>query len=203
MSFLVGLVASIAGWFGSIVMGFVPIVGALASLAFVLFIATLVNFCYIRMAIFDELGEGFAFNKAFECLKRQFSKALCVEFVPGIVLGCIIVCIVGVMMGIFFLVGGFSMLGQISDIISQYSSYRAFQYALEYDLQLQMKIASIVLTNFAACIPWLLIGAFFVNICGMLTTLIKTRAAGHFVARYCSDWSDDPKFNVVLQCEEK
>lgn len=203
MSFIVGLVAGIAGWAGSFIMAFVPIVGALASIAFALFIAILVNFCYVRMAIFDELGEGFAIGKAFGCLKRDFGKALCVEFVPGIVLGCIIMCIIGVMTGIFFLVGGFSIFAQLNDLIAQYSSYRAFEYAVENDLQLQWKILSIVLTNLAASIPFMLIGWFFVNVCSMISMLIKMRAAGHFVTRYCSEWEDEPKFQVVLQCEEK
>ena len=202
MSFVVALVAGIVTGIGSLILDFVPLLGTLVSVAFTLFITTIVNFCIARMAIFDELGEGFALNKAFECLTRDFGKALCVELVPSIVLGCIIACILGATVAVFMVVGGFPIAEQVNNIIGQYSSYRAFEYALETDLQLQMKIASIVLTNFATCVPWILVGGFLMNICNMLITLIKTRAACHFVTRYCSNWSDEPKFYTVMQCEE-
>ena len=202
MSIVITLVAGLVTAIGSRILDYVPLLGALAAIAFTLFITTIVNFCIARMAIFDEIGEGFALNKAFDCLTRDFGKALCVELVPSVVLGCIMACIIGATVTVFMVVGGFPIAEQVNNIMGQYSSYRAFEYALETDLQLQMKIASIVLTNFATCIPWLLIGGFLINICSMLLTLIKTRAACHFVTRYCSDWSDEPKFYTVMQCEE-
>ena len=202
MQFLVSLVVGFVIWVCTLILGFLPLVGFLASIALSLFIRMIMNFCYVRMAIFDELGEGFSIAKGFDCLKRQFGKAFCIEFMPSFVIGIIIAVIVGIIVTLFVVVNGFAIYDQIMNIANQFSSWRAFQYSLEYDARTQWQVVSVVLKSFAVAVPWLLVGAFIVNIFMVLITLIKTRATGHFVARYCSDWTEEPKFNVVLQCEE-
>ena len=203
MTFLISLVVGVVTAIAVLVLGWIPLIGALAGICLTIFVQMIMNFCYVRMAIFDELGEGFAINKGFECLKRQFGKAFCIEFMPGLIFGVIIVCICMIAGTLFLVVNGAALYSDILSIINQYSSIRSFEYAFQYDTHVQMQILAIVLKSFAVCVPWLIITGFFINICNMLSMLVETRAAGHFVARYCSDWQNEPKFNVVLQCEEE
>ena len=203
MTFLVSLVVGIVVAVGALILGCVPIIGSLAGLCLAIFVQMIMNFCYVRMAIFDELGEGFAINKGFDCLKLDFGKAFCIEFMPGLIFGIIIFCICMIIGVLFLFVNGFSIYADILSIISQYSSFRSFEYAMQYDTYLQMQIVAIIIRSFAICIPWLIVTGYLVNIFSMLCMLVKMRGAGHFVARYCSCWQREPKFNVVLQCEEE
>lgn len=202
MTFLLNLVVGVVAWIGLLILGYVPIFGSLAGLCFTIFVQMVMNFCYVRMAIFDELGEGFAINKGFECLKRDFGKAFCIEFMPGLIFGSIIFCIGIIALILFVLINGASIITDFLTLYYQYSSLSSFEYALTYDPYLQMQLGSLVLKSFAICLPWLIVFGYFANICSILSMLVKMRGVGHFVARYCSDWQNDPKFNVVLQCEE-
>lgn len=203
MQFLVSLLVGFVIWIATLITAPIPIIGFLVLIAIMLLVRMIMNFCYVRMAIFDQLGEAFAVNKGFNCIKKSFGKAFCVEFMPSFIIGLIMFAIVTAIAIAFFCINGFAIFAQIASIANSFSSWRAFEYALEYDPHTQWQVASVILTSIATCLPWFLITAFLINICSILITLIKTRAAGHFVTRYCSEWKDERKFQFVLQCEEQ
>lgn len=203
MYFLVSLIVGIVTAIFSVILGLIPFVGFVLGLILTIFINMIMNFCFIRMAIFDQLGEGFSINNGFDCLRRQFGKALCIEIMPKLVIGIIIMLVVGIFSFIFVIVNGPSIYNEIMNFANQYSSWRAFEYALQTDPLVQMELAELILANVILCAPWLVGCMVLTNALGCLATLIRTRACGHFVTRYCRDWQQEPKFDVVLQCEEE
>ena len=202
MVFLISLIVGVIIFALTLGLGFVPIVGGLLAVLLTILINMIMNFCYIRMAIFDQLGEGFAINKGFDCIRRQFGKALCIEILPKLIIGVIICLIVGIFIALFVAINGNAIYNEILNFANQYSSWRAFEYAIQTDIQAQMELGELIVKNLVLCTPWLIGCVFLTNACNCLTTLIKTRACGHFVTRYCSDWTQEPKFATVLQCEE-
>lgn len=206
MYFLVTLVVGIVTMSLTLMLGLIPIVGALLALAASIFVGMIMNVCYARMAIFDQLGDGFAINKGFNGMKKQAKKAFCVEFFPGFFIGLIMFVVVSLLVITYFCANGpvlYAQYDEVSDLIRSYGSVNDFWNYLLQDTRLQVQINKLIMINLVTFIPYLLIGSYLSNIGTVLFILIKFRASAHYVTRYCQEWKEEQKFQTLLQGEAR
>lgn len=204
MYFLVSLVVGIVTAMASLILGLIPIVGLLLGLAVSIFVGMFMNICYARMAIFDQLGDGFSINKGFFGMKKQAGKAFCVEFLPGFIIGLILFVFISLLVITYFCGNGLVLYAQydeVSDLIKSYGSINDFWNYLLQDTQLQLQINRLVMVNIMTLVPYLIIGSYLSNVATVIFILIKFRASAHYVTRYCQEWKEEQKFQTVLQCE--
>ena len=201
MKFLVSLVAAIAVSIVSSILGLVPFVGALAAIAFGIFVDMFMNIAYVRMSMFDELGEGFNIKEAFNSMKKEPGKAFMIEFMPSLIIFLTVFAVVFIATILCILTTGLSVLSAVSPMIEAAGSYEYFTYLLENDPEFLSQFITILLSGFIGLIPWILIGGFFANIFVVACLLVQTRAAGHYVARYCAEWRGVAKFRAVIYNE--
>lgn len=201
MKFLVSLVAAIAVSIVSSIIGLVPFVGALAGIAFGIFVDMFMNIAYVRMSLFDELGEGFNIKAAFNSMKKEPGKAFMIEFMPSLILFLTVSAVVFIAAFLCILTTGLAVWSAVYPMIEAAGSYEYFSYLLENDPEFLSQFITILLSGFIGLIPWILIGGFFANIFVVTCLLVQTRAAGHYVARYCAEWREEPKFRAVIYNE--
>lgn len=201
MKFLVSLVAAIAVSIVSSILGLVPFVGALAGIAFGIFVDVFMNIAYVRMSLFDELGEGFNIKAAFNSMKKEPGKAFMIEFMPSLILFLTVSAVVFIAAFLCVLTTGLAVWSAVYPMIEAAGSYEYFSYLLENDPEFLSQFITILLSGFIGLIPWILIGGFFANIFVVTCLLVQTRAAGHYVARYCAEWREEPKFRAVIYNE--
>ena len=201
MKFLVSLVAAIAVSIVSSILGLVPFVGALAAIAFGIFVDMFMNIAYVRMSLFDELGEGFNIKKAFNSMKKEPGKAFMIEFMPSLIIFLTVSAVVFIVTILCILTTGLAVWSAVYPMIEAAGSYEYFTYLLENDPEFLSQFITILLSGFIGLIPWILIGGFFANIFVVACLLVQTRAAGHYVARYCAEWREEPKFRAVIYNE--
>lgn len=201
MKFLVSLVVAIAVSIVSSIKGLVPFVGALAAIALGIFVDMFMNIAYVRMSLFDELGEGFNIKAAFNSMKKEPGKAFMIEFMPSLILFLTVSAVVFIAAFLCILTTGLAVWSAVYPMIEAAGSYEYFSYLLENDPEFLSQFITILLSGFIGLIPWILIGGFFANIFVVTCLLVQTRAAGHYVARYCAEWREDPKFRAVIYNE--
>ena len=201
MKFLVSLVAAIAVSIVSSILGLVPFVGALAAIAFGIFVDMFMNIAYVRMSLFDELGEGFNIKEAFTSMKKEPGKAFMIEFMPSLIIFLTVSAVVFIATILCILSTGLAVWSAVYPMIEAAGSYEYFTYLLENDPEFLSQFITILLSGFIGLIPWILIGGFFANIFVVTCLLVQTRAAGHYVARYCAEWREDSKFRAVIYNE--
>lgn len=201
--FLVSMVVAIVTGMVCFVFGFIPFMSFTIIFVFTVFVQMVMNFCYVRMAIFDDLGEGFKVNKSFMCVTRDFGKAFCVEFFPSLIFDLAAFLITLTITMFFFIIDGFSIFTSINAITSQFYTYEAFLFALENIPAVQVQVNELIMAYLPILFILIVICKFFTNICSVLKKLIQMRAAGHFVTRYCDDWKSEPKFKEVLTKEQE
>lgn len=201
MKFLVSLVVAIAVSIVSSIIGLVPFVGALAGIALGIFVDMFMNIAYVRMSLFDELGEGFNIKAAFNSMKKEPGKAFMIYFMPSLILFLTVSAVVFIAAFLCILTTGLAVWSAVYPMIEAAGSYEYFSYLLENDPEFLSQFITILLSGFIGLIPWILIGGFFANIFVVTCLLVQTRAAGHYVARYCAEWREDPKFRAVIYNE--
>lgn len=201
MKFLVSLVVAIAVSIVSSIIGLVPFVGALAGIALGIFVDMFMNIAYVRMSLFDELGEGFNIKAAFNSMKKEPGKAFMIEFMPSLILFFTVSAVVFIAAFLCILTTGLAVWSAVYPMIEAAGSYEYFSYLLENDPEFLSQFITILLSGFIGLIPWILIGGFFANIFVVACLLVQTRAAGHYVARYCAEWREEPKFRAVIYNE--
>lgn len=201
MKFLVSLVVAIAVSIVSSIIGLVPFVGALAGIALGIFVDMFMNIAYVRMSLFDELGEGFNIKEAFNSMKKEPGKAFMIEFMPSLILFLTVSAVVFIAAFLCILTTGLAVWSAVYPMIEAAGSYEYFSYLLENDPEFLSQFITILLSGFIGLIPWILIGGFFANIFVVTCLLVQTRAAGHYVARYCAEWREEPKFRAVIYSE--
>ena len=207
MLFLVTLCVGIVTAFVSVMLGYIPILGlgALLGLCVVIFVDMVMNFCYLRMTIFDQLGEGFSINKGWGAMTKQVGKALCIQIVPSLIIGLIVCVILAILTSIFFSMNGQALFSEWQALFNKSgaSNFNAFMQIANSNMSIQKEFVIFIAKYVSAATPFVFIALLFANFGSALNSLIEFRAVGHYVTRYCQEWKQEPKFNVVLQCEER
>lgn len=201
MNFLVVLVLILATTLITSLLGLFPVVGAIIGVMISVFATMIINICRMRMAIFDELSEGFAVGKGYEAGKGNWGKVFCVGIVPDLLCSLIADAIIIVLLLIFAAVFGAVYLVNFSDLVMQYGGLDNFGYAVEADSTLQLAIATMVLNGVLAGLPFLILGWYIWNLFKVTAIVWGARATGHYAARYCKNWKTEPSFSMVAQRE--
>jgi hypothetical protein len=205
MLWVVTLVVGIVTCFVACILGYVPFIGALLGICVVIFVDMVMNFCYLRMTIFDQLGEGFSVNKGWKAMKKQVGKALCIQVLPSVIIGLIVSVIFAILISIFFSMNGQALFSEWQSLFSKSgaANWNAFLQVVNSNSSLQKEFVIFIGKYVGAATPFIFIGLLFANMGSALNSLIEFRAVGHYITRYCQEWKQEPKFDVVLQCEER
>lgn len=176
LSLVFGLAAAIVG----AVLGWVPLVGWIASVAASLFASMWTVLAGVRMALSKQLGEGFKMSRIWDALKANWPGLLFLTFVPSLVAGVIIFILVMFVMLVLF-VGAMPAIASIASIGDA-------------------STAAVVTQIVAALAPLGIIGVVLIAavlyVCMVIEAavlLLLGRSAGHYVGRYAPAWADEAK----------
>lgn len=111
-TFVTALVSSLIGW--------VPLLGALAALAFWVMLSLFENAAIVRMAIVDHLGGAFDIGRIWRAYKQSLGGLFCASVVPGIMAGLVLVVLSAIFGVVFFALAG---TGVASYALSSYSPH--------------------------------------------------------------------------------
>ncbi len=194
MCFLIGLIIStIFGLFNALI-GIIPIIGAIVSLAVLFFLEILKPMLTIRMAVFDDLSEGFNLSAATRALKSRWQKVLFIVFIPALIVAGIAIFVIFIWTLLYCLTFGGETFLSIYTFINQLGGLNAFEKAMSNNPKIALNFALMII-NFGFSFLIFYLPCFYVlNILQTFTTVLETRAMGHFVARYCNNWKQEPKF---------
>lgn len=170
-AFVIGLVISACTLAVDAVLGYIPFIGVLASVALAFFFAIFRGLSLVRVAIARELGPGFSVKEIWDGMfSNNFGKAFCATIVPGLIIGAAAVFICGSLMVIFAM----SMVGSLINMASM--------------AQVGFASWSIVFSMIMGLIPLLLICYMITMFLDALSTVLTLRATSHYVMRYCPSW---------------
>ncbi len=186
-AFVVALVVGIVSSVVAGVLGFVPVLGALAGVAVALLLSMFKTLSVMRVAISQNLSSGFDVKAIWKSLfTNRFGKLFCATLLPGIIVGAASVFVCGSVLVVF----GLNSITSLVDSI---------QYAQQMEQMAQMNP---MMQMFGYGNPWPsvvgqamgLVPLFFViyliaMFLAALSTVLTLRATSHYVARYQHDWS--------------
>lgn len=195
--FVIMLVFSLVCGIAGSIIGLVPIIGWLAGMVLVVLMQMFMNVAIMRTAVADRLGAGFDLSQIWYSFKSNMGSLFCISFVPGAIIAIVVSIIAMMVIMISLLSVGGDLLGYLA-MADPYGnggfgygpgSYNYSSYGYYPDsLQSLMIFAGI----FATFLPALLI----IYVVGCIATafqyVLVYRAMGHWVARYASDWMNDP-----------
>lgn len=186
-AFVVALVVGIVSSVVAGVLGFVPVLGALAGLAGALLLSMFKTLSVMRIAISQNLSSGFDVKAIWKALfTNRFGKLFCATLLPGIIVGAASAFVCGSVLVVF----GLNSITSLVDSI---------QYAQQMEQMAQMNP---MMQMFGYGNPWPsvvgqamgLVPLFFViyliaMFLAALSTVLTLRATSHYVTRYQHDWS--------------
>lgn len=186
-AFVVALVVGIVSSVVAGVLGFVPVLGALAGLAVALLLSMFKTLSVMRIAISQNLSSGFDVKAIWKALfTNRFGKLFCATLLPGIIVGAASAFVCGSVLVVF----GLNSITSLADSI---------QYAQQMEQMAQMNP---MMQMFGYGNPWPsvvgqamgLVPLFFVvyliaMFLAALSTVLTLRATSHYVTRYQHDWS--------------
>lgn len=186
-AFVVALVVGIVSSVVAGVLGFVPVLGALAGLAVALLLSMFKTLSVMRIAISQNLAPGFDVKAIWKALfTNRFGKLFCATLLPGIIVGAASVFVCGSVLVVF----GLNSITSLADSV---------QYAQQMEQMAQMNP---MMQMFGYGNPWPsvvgqamgLVPLFFVvyliaMFLAALSTVLTLRATSHYVTRYQHDWS--------------
>lgn len=186
-AFVVALVVGIVSSVVAGVLGFVPVLGALAGLAVALLLSMFKTLSVMRIAISQNLSSGFDVKAIWKGLfTNRFGKLFCATLLPGIIVGAASAFVCGSVLVVF----GLNSITSLADSI---------QYAQQMEQMAQMNP---MMQMFGYGNPWPsvvgqamgLVPLFFVvyliaMFLAALSTVLTLRATSHYVTRYQHDRS--------------
>lgn len=194
MYFLLTLVVNLVSCILASFCGWIPLIGFILAIAVHIFAAMFLNLMILRTAIFDEIGPGFELGKIFSAGGKKLGSLFCIAFVPALLTGLVAFAICGVILLICGLALGVNLFGVIGDFAQTAQVYGGFASALGTSSQFALSFWAQVLQVLFSILPGLILCLYVSNCCRAVSTLVGYRATGHFVARYCTEWKDDPRF---------
>ncbi len=174
---VLSLVFGIVTCFASFLLAFVPFIGLLAIIAFLIFGSMFIYACGMRIALSGRLEAGFNFSTVWPAYKKGLGSLFCASMLPSIVIGLIVAVVESIIAFIAFIVLGVSVAPLISSSY-YYSSSQAIISALAPSI-IPLTILFLVLIYFAL-------------VATSAVELISWRAMGYWAARNASEWLSDP-----------
>lgn len=175
-AFVLTLVVGMAGGIASSIVGWVPLLGWIASILIMLLVAVAGSVMQMRMIMGLSLGEGFNVMDIWEKGKRNWSQLLLAVLVPQLVVGVIITALTFVVM----------MLGMVLGLGGAVPSIMALSNAADPSFAQTMSLIG------AIAVPMLICGLIvYVAVCiaEVVAEALVIRGLGHWVARYAPEWT--------------
>ena len=176
--FLISLVFALVVGIASAVIGWIPLIGWFAALALSFGASMFVQACSMRMAMMQQLGDGFSIGKVWQMIKRNWTGLFCAAVVPGIVAGLVISVIALIAM---FLGLGAVVPVAMMDPYSYGSSAAAGMFGALGVVGVFAMLAIMVLC---------LVVEFFAS-------LVTIRAVAHWVGRYAPEWASEATYRAT------
>lgn len=173
--FVISLVFGLAAGFVGMCVGWVPLIGWLASIAVSIFAAMFIALCSVRMAMSKQLGEGFKLGRVWEAMKANWSGLLFLTFVPSLVAGAI-------MFVLLLIVTSLLLVGALPVIMSASGAAEASVAVLATLAPLGVLGFVVILAVVYVCVAL-----------DVVALLLVDRAAGHYIGRYAPSWADEAK----------
>lgn len=174
--FVISLAFGIPVAIVSFPISFVPVLGAIVTLVLSFGVELLVMLCAVRMALSNQLGEGFKLPDVWEALKANWPGLLFIVVIPSLVAGAIMVALVLVCVGL-----GAVMLIPLG-IVSGSAYSGATLAALMMAAPAAIAFVALILVAVYAC---MVVSAFVL--------VLTFRATAHYVGRYAPAWADQAK----------
>ena len=186
-AFVVALVVGIVSSVVAGVLGFVPVLGALAGLAAALLLSMFKTLSVMRIAISQNLSSGFDVKAIWKALfTNRFGKLFCATLLPGIIVGAASAFVCGSVLVVF----GLNSITSLADSI---------QYAQQMEQMAQMNPMMqmlgygnpwpSVVGQAMGLVPLFFVVYLIAMFLAALSTVLTLRATSHYVTRYQHDWS--------------
>lgn len=172
ISLAVGIVVSVAG----AVLGWIPLLGALVSLALTLAGTVVASLMQMRMIMGYAIGDGFAVKDLWNVAKRKGGELLLVTLVPNVVAG-FIVGVVSVVVLLFAMLVAFGAATPATMAAAAVDNPSFADVMTIMGAILGPTLVATLLVYVAAC---------FV---GAAAQVVTVRGLGHWVARYAPEWT--------------
>lgn len=175
--FLISLVFALVVGVASALFVWIPLIGWLAVLAFSFGVSMFTQLCGMRMAMMQQLGDGFAIGKAWQMVKRNWTGLLCAAVVPSLVAGLVI--------GAIALVASLLGMGAIAPmaLIDPYSFGGGAAAGMLGALGLLGVLVMLVVMVICLVIEF-------------FASLVTVRAVAHWVGRYAPEWASEATYRA-------
>lgn len=169
--FVISLVFGLVGGLVSGIVGIVPVLGWIAAIVISLAVSVFVCLCSTRMAIMQQLGEGFKLRCAWNALKRNWTS------LAGAVIGPVLV--VSIVAGIILSIGAVVLAVSIALPVSLASGGASGGV-----------LAALGTLGVFGVLAYLLIILVCVGL-EAIAYVVAFRAVGHWVGRYAPEWTTE------------
>ena len=168
-AFVISLVFSLVAGLAGGILGWIPLIGWIATVAIGFLVSMFTYILNLRMAMRSQLGEGFKVGDAWKAIKRDWSGLLWAILAPGLIAAGVIlvVSLVYTFLAVLFLIPVIGM-----------TAYPDPAYMVSAIVDGGLGFALLTLV-FAYICSW----------AGVVSQLVGYRAAAHWVARYAGEWT--------------
>ena len=177
--FVISLAAGFAGGVVSGILGLIPFLGALVSLACMLAIMVAVPLMQMRMIMAQRLGAGFDVADEWRAAQASWGQLLVIALVPNLIAGAVVSVISIIIVTFFVLLGMGGAMPMLMGLSSPdtYASADAFMF-----------IGTLLSVGFVGFVVIYVLGC----VVSVYAEAITIRAMGHWVARYAPEWTALP-----------
>ena len=176
--FLISLVFALVVGIASAFIGWIPLIGWFAALALSFGASMFVQACSMRMAMMQQLGDGFSIGKAWQMIKRNWTGLFCAAVVPGIVAGLVI--------SVIALIAMFLGLGAVVPV----AMMDPYSYGSSAVAGMLGALGVVGVLAMLAIMVLCLVVEFFAS-------LVTIRAVAHWVGRYAPEWASEATYRAT------
>lgn len=176
--FLISLVFALVVGIASAVIGWIPLIGWFAALALSFGASMFVQACSMRMAMMQQLGDGFSIGKVWQMIKRNWTGLFCAAVVPGIVAGLVI--------SVIALIAMFLGLGAVVPV----AMMDPYSYGSSAVAGMLGALGVVGVLAMLAIMVLCLVVEFFAS-------LVTIRAVAHWVGRYAPEWASEATYRAT------
>lgn len=173
--FVISLAFSIPVVIVSLPISFVPVLGSIVTVALSFGVELIVVLCAVRMALSNQLVEGFKLPAVWEALKANWAGLLFIAIVPSLAAGAVMLALMAIWVGL--------CAALIIPVVAVGAAGSAATVAaLGAAAPLIAFLGALFLAALYAC---MVVSAFVL--------VLTFRAVAHYVGRYAPEWADQAK----------
>ncbi len=203
-AFIISLIVGIVGGIIAGILNLIPVLGVILGIAVYLFLDLFKYLSIMRIAIWDNLGKGFDVKTIFRHIfTGNFGALFCATVLPGIIIWAAIsfisLALVAIfalptinelMTGIQYAQMGQSSLYGMGGLGSSMMDPFSMMFGFNPMMSMYSSMAPAMIQGaIMALVPLMMFIYFITSFLQALTYLLTLRATGHYVARFCRDWT--------------